>query len=65
MCSLKSALDRLQRRNRTGITHSIGVRWGQINTWWKDNFMRHAWKLLSSTWSDLDREENSWKKRQR
>jgi hypothetical protein len=27
MCSLKSALDRLQRRSRTGITHSIGLRW--------------------------------------
>jgi hypothetical protein len=29
MCSLKSALDRLQRRSRTGITHSIGVSWGE------------------------------------
>jgi hypothetical protein len=64
MCNLKSALDRLQRRSRTGITHSIGVRWGWIKTWWKDNFMHHAWKLLFSTWSYLDREENLWKKRQ-
>jgi hypothetical protein len=46
MRSLKSALDRLQRRSRTGITHSIGVRWGWINTWWKENFMRHSWKLF-------------------
>jgi hypothetical protein len=58
-------LDRLQRRSRMSITHSIGVRWGWINTWWKGNFMHHAWKLLFSKWSDLDREENSWKKRQR
>jgi hypothetical protein len=29
MCSLKSALDRLQRRSRRGITHSTGVRWGE------------------------------------
>jgi hypothetical protein len=65
MCSLKSALDRLQCRSRTGITHSIKVRWGWINPWWKDNFMRHAWKLLFSTWSELDREENLGKKRQR
>jgi hypothetical protein len=46
MCSLKSTLDRLQRRSRTDITHSIGVRWGWINTWWKYNFIFHAWKLL-------------------
>jgi hypothetical protein len=41
------------------ITHSIRVHWGLINTSWKENFMQHAWKLLfSTTWSDLDREEN-------
>jgi hypothetical protein len=65
MCSLKSALDRLLRRSRSGITHSIGVHLGWINTWWKENFMHHACKLLFFTWSDLDREENSSKKRQR
>jgi hypothetical protein len=50
MCSLKSALDRLLRRSRSGITHSIGVRLGWINTWWKENFMHHACKLLFFTW---------------
>jgi hypothetical protein len=50
MYSLKSALDWLLRRSRSGITHSIGVCWGWINTWWKDNFMHHAWKLLFFTW---------------
>jgi hypothetical protein len=35
MCSLKSSLDRLQRRSRTGITHWIGVRHGWINTYGK------------------------------
>ena len=59
---LKSALDRLQHWSKTGISHSFGVRWGWINTWWKDNFVRHTLKQLFATWSDLDREKNSWKR---
>jgi hypothetical protein len=41
-----------------GITPSIGMRFGQIKTFWKGNFVHLAWDPLVAATSVLDREEN-------
>ena len=55
---LKSARGRLQCRGKRGITPSIGMRFGQMKTCWKEDFVHFALDQLVGTTTHLDREEN-------